>query len=242
MKKKSVIAVLSIFALATTFGAAACNKQPTECGHSSWSTTSMGEYHFQKCDGCGEIKDIELHVDDKDNSTQADGADGKCDVCGADVESKPVGEWKHDDDSHWYEIDGKKENIGGHVDLKGEDGDGADGKCDTCGAAIKLAVTFDLMGKGVLDSASVEYGKKADKPKDPEYFGYVFEGWYSDYELKTPFDFTQTITAPTTVYAKWEEDATPGTGYNPGHAVVSELAKQSFTTFGKARSYTLNIP
>lgn len=41
------------------------------------------------------------------------------------------------------------------------------------------------------------------KPQDPVKEGYKFEGWYSDEELTTPFDFNSPITKDIKLYAKW---------------------------------------
>lgn len=50
----------------------------------------------------------------------------------------------------------------------------------------------------------IKYGNKVTKPENPGRAGYIFEGWYSDRELLTEFDFDNTtIFTDTIIYAKW---------------------------------------
>lgn len=72
---------------------------------------------------------------------------------------------------------------------------------------------------------------KVNKPKtDPVKQGYVFDQWYSDPDLKTPYDFSQKVTRPLTLYAGYkpatdteytvkywiEYQKTPGSGVGDG--------------------------
>ena len=66
-------------------------------------------------------------------------------------------------------------------------------------------VTFNTNGGSDVDSLSVDYGEKVEKPADPTREGYTFDGWYSDKDFKTAWDFNTPITADTTLYAKWTE-------------------------------------
>ena len=64
-------------------------------------------------------------------------------------------------------------------------------------------VTFNSMeGSGVASQAVVD-GAKAVKPKDPERVGYTFDGWHTDEECATPYDFDEAVTQDITLYAKW---------------------------------------
>ena len=42
------------------------------------------------------------------------------------------------------------------------------------------------------------------KPSDPTKDGYTFNGWFTDTELTTAWDFATTIDTNTTLYAKWK--------------------------------------
>ncbi len=57
-------------------------------------------------------------------------------------------------------------------------------------------------------------GDLANKPADPIWDGFVFNGWFLDVEGTTPFDFSNTIHADTTIYAKWSEVTYP-LSFNP---------------------------
>ena len=69
----------------------------------------------------------------------------------------------------------------------------------------KYNVTFDTNGYGnAPDNQSIEYGSKVLKPADLSQEGYTFGGWYIDNTCKTAWNFdTDTVTADTTLYAKW---------------------------------------
>lgn len=69
----------------------------------------------------------------------------------------------------------------------------------------QYTVTFNTNGGSDVDSLSVDYGEKVEKPADPTREGYTFDGWYSDKDFKTAWDFNTPITADTTLYAKWTE-------------------------------------
>ena len=65
-------------------------------------------------------------------------------------------------------------------------------------------VTFNTDGGSAIDAITVVNGKYATAPADPAKADYVFVGWYSDAEYKTPFVFNTTpITANVTLYARW---------------------------------------
>ncbi|MBR5951224.1 MAG: InlB B-repeat-containing protein [Actinomycetaceae bacterium] len=105
-------------------------------------------------------------------------------------------------------------------------------------AASTLEVTFDLGGgsfsyghKTVVDVMS---GDTVNDPTGsptydyPQMAGYAFEGWYTDTSYTQKFDFTQPITANTTIYAHflkihivhWELNG--GTGYT-GEKQVDDM-------------------
>ncbi|NCC12124.1 MAG: hypothetical protein EOM32_02005 [Spirochaetia bacterium] len=66
-------------------------------------------------------------------------------------------------------------------------------------------VTFQSNGGSAVSSyTGIRYGATISAPADPTRSGYVFNLWYADSNLTQRFDFaTQTITANTTLYAKW---------------------------------------
>lgn len=66
-------------------------------------------------------------------------------------------------------------------------------------------VTFGTDGgSAVSPYTDIRHGATISAPADPTRSGYVFNLWYADSSLTQRFDFaTQTITADTTLYAKW---------------------------------------
>ena len=77
-----------------------------------------------------------------------------------------------------------------------------------------VAVTFKSNGGSSIATQIVGYGEKVDEPADPSRPGYVFEGWYKDNGLTTPWDFAMgTVTSPTTLYAKWSVYIPPVPSY-----------------------------
>ncbi|NLD94533.1 MAG: hypothetical protein GX639_17895 [Fibrobacter sp.] len=66
-----------------------------------------------------------------------------------------------------------------------------------------LMVTFNSNGGSTVVSIMVAYGGSVLEPAAPTKARFSFAGWYSNQALTTPFDFSTTITAARTLYAKW---------------------------------------
>lgn len=67
----------------------------------------------------------------------------------------------------------------------------------------RYTVSFDTGGGTEVESQSLEHGSTAFEPAAPTKTGYVFDGWFADSSLITPFDFSTEITDNITLYAKW---------------------------------------
>jgi uncharacterized repeat protein (TIGR02543 family) len=66
-------------------------------------------------------------------------------------------------------------------------------------------ITFDSAGGSTVVSQTVNYGGKVIKPADPTKTEHTFEGWFTDENLSHAWNFdNDTVTADTTLYAKWE--------------------------------------
>lgn len=71
--------------------------------------------------------------------------------------------------------------------------------------ATYYTVTFDVDGGSAVASQSIRSGGLVEEPEDPTKATYTFGGWYADSGFLTAWNFaTDTITADTTIYAKWE--------------------------------------
>ncbi|MBR1813314.1 MAG: InlB B-repeat-containing protein [Lachnospiraceae bacterium] len=68
-----------------------------------------------------------------------------------------------------------------------------------------LTVTFDLGQEGAENTtAQVKQGSPVAKPVDPAIEGRSFEGWHTDKEEDTPYDFEQEVTEDLILYARWK--------------------------------------
>lgn len=73
------------------------------------------------------------------------------------------------------------------------------------GGTSSYTVKFDTLGGSEIDSVKVNSGGKLTKPADPTREGYTFEGWFTDKECTTAYDFDTKVTKSFTLYAKWTE-------------------------------------
>lgn len=72
--------------------------------------------------------------------------------------------------------------------------------------AATYTVTFNSQGGTSVASQTIASGGKVTKPADPTKKDYEFAGWYKEADCKTAWDFAKdTVTANTTLYAKWTE-------------------------------------
>ena len=70
-------------------------------------------------------------------------------------------------------------------------------------STLPHTVTFNTGEGSAVDAQVVADGAKATKPADPTRDGYVFAGWYADADLKSPYDFSASVSEDLTLYAKW---------------------------------------
>lgn len=89
----------------------------------------------------------------------------------------------------------------------------------------RYTVTFDANGKdaAIPDSQRVKEGKTATEPSTkPQCKGYTFGGWFTDAACTKAYDFSSSVTADMTLYAKWVKKAADngnngGSGANGGN-------------------------
>lgn len=251
MKKKSLLIFLLTAVSATTVVAAAgCAKKHQH----TYTWQSDAVMHRSECE-CGDKKDEGAHIDVLNNATNAEGADGKCDVCGRENYAVTF-----DVKGHGTAPEAQIVYSGGKAvkpsDLTDESGEYLfggwfkDTECTvpfdfeaTVSAAVTVyakwekdnrpVVTFNLKGHGKTpESQKLEVGGTATKPEDPEIDGWFFRGWHTDEECTTPFDFNTPVTSNITLYAKWEKDErrivtfdTQGIGVAPERQKIEEGEK-----------------
>lgn len=74
------------------------------------------------------------------------------------------------------------------------------------GISATYTVSFNTNGGSAVESQKVKSGGKLEQPKTPVKNGYIFDGWYTDKEFKSPYGFDLRVTKSFTLYAKWIED------------------------------------
>lgn len=80
------------------------------------------------------------------------------------------------------------------------------------GNAPKYSIVFNSQGGSAITSQSLEIGKEITEPSAPTKSGSVFAGWYKEASYTNAWNFsTDTVTANTTLYAKWIEMPAIGT-------------------------------
>lgn len=67
-----------------------------------------------------------------------------------------------------------------------------------------VAATFDTRGGSAIAPQRLAANTKITQPDTPTKGDMIFVGWYADPELTTEWDFNTTISADTTLYAKWK--------------------------------------
>ena len=75
------------------------------------------------------------------------------------------------------------------------------------GGSSSLTVKFETNGAPTIKSVSVRRNNVITAPTAPVKDGFVFDGWYTDKNFATKFDFNTKITKSITLYAKWVEKA-----------------------------------
>lgn len=66
-----------------------------------------------------------------------------------------------------------------------------------------FVVTFNTDGGSEVASKTVEFGNTVEEPASPSKENYTFEGWFTDSECTTPYDFSSPVESDLDLYAKW---------------------------------------
>ncbi|MBR5236353.1 MAG: S-layer homology domain-containing protein [Clostridia bacterium] len=73
------------------------------------------------------------------------------------------------------------------------------------GGVSGYTVKFETNGGSAVKSVTVNKNAVATQPAAPTKDGFKFDGWYTDKELTSAYDFTAKVTKSFTLYAKWTE-------------------------------------
>ena len=98
------------------------------------------------------------------------------------------------------------------------------------GGTSRYTVSFESNGGSKVSNQSVTRNSVMKEPTAPTKENFDFDGWYSDKELKTKYDFSEKITKSFTLYAKWTEKD------NSVNQIILTIGKKDAQVFGKAKS------
>lgn len=97
--------------------------------------------------------------------------------------------------------------------------------------AVTYPVTFDSNEGSPVNPQNVEHNAKVLKPTNPEKNGYRFDGWYSDKDLTTEWNFeNDTVTGQVTLYAKWVKQVTVTFDSGEGASAVDAITMDEGNT------------
>lgn len=94
----------------------------------------------------------------------------------------------------------------------------------------KVTVKFNANGGTIVEDVTVWVGKKITAPVTTR-AGYTFDGWYTNTNFTTKFDFTQPVRSNMTLYAKWIEGTGTGVG-GEGDKIILILGDNTINVFG----------
>ena len=98
------------------------------------------------------------------------------------------------------------------------------------GGTSRYTVSFESNGGSKVSNQTVTRNGIIKEPTAPTKENFDFDGWYSDKELKTKYDFSAKVTKSFTLYAKWTEKD------NSINQIILTIGKKDAQVFGKAKS------
>ena len=104
---------------------------------------------------------------------------------------------------------------------------------------LTFTVTFESNGGSSVAAQEIVNGQLATRPATaPTKSGYTFVNWYRDEALTTVFDFSEPITADTTIYAKWSRNSSGGGGGggSTSYTIAVEDTKNGDITVSPSRA------
>lgn len=107
--------------------------------------------------------------------------------------------------------------------------DGKDSYQATCQDVTIILTTdctvhFETNGGTKIPDQSAQYGETIQRPEDPVRDGYKLVGWYSDLDLKNPWNFdTDVVQSNMTLYAKWEKGSAAADDSDGGNVGLTVL-------------------
>ena len=94
----------------------------------------------------------------------------------------------------------------------------------------RYTVSFESNGGSKVSNQTVTRNSVMKEPTAPTKENFDFDGWYSDKELKTKYDFSTKVTKSFTLYAKWTEKD------NSINQIILTIGKKDAQVFGKSKT------
>ena len=128
----------------------------------------------------------------------------------------------------------------GHVKLSGYQD--TNGSVQISGGTSRYTVSFEsnggtyveheffVNGGSKVSNQTVTRNSVMKEPTAPTKENFDFDGWYSDNELKTKYDFSEKVTKNFTLYAKWTEKD------NSINQIILTIGKKDAQVFGQIKT------
>ena len=98
------------------------------------------------------------------------------------------------------------------------------------GSTSRYTVSFESNGGSKVSNQIVTRNSVMKETTAPTKENFDFDGWYTDKELKTKYDFSEKVTKSFTLYEKWTEKD------NSINQIILTIGKKDAQVFGKAKS------
>jgi uncharacterized repeat protein (TIGR02543 family) len=105
---------------------------------------------------------------------------------------------------------------------------------------VKYTVAFDTNGGSSIAAVSVSSGATVTAPTDPTLASYTFGGWYTSAAKTTAYNFSDPVTADTTLYAKWVYTLQSFDGAAPALNVINYNATPIIATLSEVKAFVSN--
>ena len=94
----------------------------------------------------------------------------------------------------------------------------------------EYTITFHCNGGSSIDSIVQDFATTLIEPSIPTRQGYTFSGWYSDFLINTPYEFTTIPAEDLNLYAKWEINPFTITFDSNGGSIVEPITQDYETS------------
>ncbi len=116
-------------------------------------------------------------------------------------------------------------NLTYTFDSTGGSGGGGGGR-----STSRYTVSFESNGGSKVSNQTVTRNSVMKEPTAPTKENFDFDGWYSDKELKTKYDFSAKVTKSITLYAAWTEKD------NSINQIILTIGEKEAQVFGQIKT------